>query len=136
MGLEIPEPITSEEAFVAGFCNEIGHQGTIRFLKNISGLWLIQECKRQWALEGDDLSYADLANLAVAAPAFSSFIDPDDAIFATAGEMPEKIQQFCARTGQHVPQDKGSILRVATDSIALKYRVTYDKLRSLSLIHI
>ncbi len=132
MGLEIPAPITSEEAFAAGFCNEIGHAGTIRFLKNISGLWLIQECKRQWALEGDDLSYAALADLAVAAPAFSSFIDPDDAIFATAGEMPEKIQQFCARTGQQVPQDKGSILRVATDSIALKYRVTYDKLRSFA----
>jgi sugar (pentulose or hexulose) kinase len=132
MGLETQQPITSEAAFEAGFCNELGHSGTVRFLKNISGLWLIQECKRQWAIDGEDLDYAALAELAIEAPAFTAFIDPDHPSFSTAGDMPEKIQEYCRATGQNVPQVKGKILRIATDSIALKYRVTYDKICHLT----
>lgn len=132
MGLETPEAITSEAAFAAGFCNELGHSGTVRFLKNISGLWLIQECKRQWAIDGEDLDYAALAELAIEAPAFTAFIDPDHPSFSTPGEMPEKIQEYCRQTGQAVPMVKGKILRVATDSIALKYRVTYEKIKALT----
>ncbi len=132
MGLETNQPITSEAAFDAGFCNELGHSGTVRFLKNISGLWLIQECKRQWAIDGEDLDYAALAELAIEAPAFTAFIDPDHPSFSTAGDMPEKIQEYCRVTGQNVPQVKGKILRIATDSIALKYRVTYDKICHLT----
>jgi sugar (pentulose or hexulose) kinase len=132
MGLEAPAPITSDAAFEAGFCNEIGHTGTIRFLKNISGLWLIQECKRQWAIDGEDLDYAALAELAIEAPAFTAFIDPDHPSFSSPGDMPEKIQQYCRNTGQIVPNVKGRILRIATDSIALKYRVTYDKIKALT----
>ena len=132
MGLETQQPITSEAAFDAGFCNELGHSGTVRFLKNISGLWLIQECKRQWAIDGEDLDYAALAELAIEAPAFTAFIDPDHPSFSTAGDMPEKIQEYCRATGQTVPQVKGKILRIATDSIALKYRVTYDKICHLT----
>ena len=132
MGLESPQPITSSTAFEAGFCNELGHSGTVRFLKNISGLWLIQECKRQWAIDGEDLDYAALAELAIEAPVFTAFIDPDHPSFSTAGDMPEKIQEYCRATGQDVPQVKGKILRVATDSIALKYRMTYDKICSMT----
>jgi rhamnulokinase len=132
MGLETNQPITSDAAFDAGFCNELGHTGTVRFLKNISGLWLIQECKRQWAIDGEDLDYAALAELAIEAPAFTAFIDPDHPSFSTAGDMPEKIQEYCRATGQAVPQVKGKILRIATDSIALKYRVTYDKICHLT----
>lgn len=132
MGLETPVPITTQAAFDAGFCNELGHSGTVRFLKNISGLWLIQECKRQWAIDGDDLDYAALAELAIEAPAFTAFIDPDHSSFSTAGEMPEKIQEFCRASGQDIPNVKGKILRVATDSIAMKYRVTYEKIKALT----
>ena len=92
MGLETPHAITSDAAFEAGFCNELGHSGSVRFLKNISGLWLIQECKRQWAIDGEDLDYAALAELAIEAPAFTAFIDPDHPSFSTPGDMPEKNQ--------------------------------------------
>lgn len=132
MGLETTQAITNEAAFQAGFCNEIGHSDTVRFLKNISGLWLIQECKRQWAIDGEELDYAALAELAIEAPAFTAFIDPDHPSFSSPGDMPEKIQEYCRATGQEVPQVKGKILRVATDSIALKYRVTYDKICALT----
>lgn len=132
MGLETREPIRTPEAFAARCCNELGVEGTVRFLKNIAGLWLIQECKRQWALDGESLSYAEMAKLAEAAPSFSAFIDPDDAIFAAPGQMPKKIQDWCQRTGQAVPQDKGSILRVASESLALKYRVVFENFCKLS----
>lgn len=132
MGIETREPITSQAAFDAGFCNELGVDGTVRFLKNIAGLWLIQECKRQWALDGESLDYTALAELAKEADSFTAFIDPDDAVFASPGDMPAKIQAWCERTGQTVPQKKGDILRIATESIALKYRMVRDSLVALS----
>jgi sugar (pentulose or hexulose) kinase len=132
MGLETRAPIRTEAAFAARCCNELGYGGTVRFLKNIAGLWLIQECKRQWNLDGDKLSYADLAKLAEEAPSFSAFIDPDDESFTNPGDMPAKIAAYCERTGQVVPRDKGTILRVASESLALKYRVVYEKFCILS----
>lgn len=132
MGVETSTPVTSPEALARGFCNERGVGGSVRFLKNISGLWIIQECKRQWELDGEKLSYAEMAELAAAADGFTAFIDPDDAIFASPGEMPEKIRAFCERSGQAVPAGKGQILRVATESLALKYRVVFDDIRRLT----
>jgi rhamnulokinase len=132
MGLERKEPIRTPEAYAARCCNELGVEGTVRFLKNIAGLWLIQECKRQWSLDGESISYAEMAKLAMDAPSFTAFIDPDDAVFAAPGEMPAKIQAWCERTGQPVPQDKGTILRVATESLALKYRVVFENFCALS----
>ena len=132
MGLETPDPILGDEAFEARCCNELGANQTIRALRNISGLWIIQECKRQWALDGEDLSYAELADLAMEAPAHTAFIDPDDAVFAAPGGMPDKIRDYCARTGQLVPDTKGAILRIATESLALKYSVVFDGFTSLS----
>lgn len=132
MGLERQEPIRTPSAYAARCCNELGVAGTVRFLKNIAGLWLIQECKRQWTLDGEPLSYAEMAKLATEAPAFSAFIDPDDAVFAAPGGMPEKIRAWCERTGQAVPQDKGTILRIATESLALKYRVVFENFCALS----
>jgi len=132
MGVEMREPITSAKALGFGFCNELGVENSVRFLKNIGGLWLIQECKRQWALDGEDLDYAELARLSAGAEAFSAFIDPDDPVFASPGGMPEKIAGYCARTGQTVPADKGTILRIASDSLALKYRVVFERLESLT----
>lgn len=132
MGLETREPIRTPAAFAARCCNELGVEGTVRFLKNIAGLWLIQECKRQWVLDGEPLSYAEMAALAEAAPSFSAFIDPDDAIFAAPGDMPEKIRAWCEKTGQAVPRDKGTILRIASESLALKYRVVFENFCAIS----
>lgn len=132
MGVELDAPVLTEEAQLAGFGNELGVAGTVRFLKNISGLWLIQECRRQWSLDGENLDYSGLAALAEEAEPFKAFIDPDDPSFASPGDMPAKIQAYCERTGQHVPKKKGTILRIATESLALKYRVVLDKLRQLT----
>jgi rhamnulokinase len=132
MGVEEDEAITSPEALEYGFCNELGVNDSVRFLKNISGLWLIQECKRQWELDGEKLSFAEMATMASEAKPFTAFIDPDDASFASPGGMPGKIRAYCEKTGQSVPADHGTILRVATDSLALKYRVVFDHIRKLS----
>lgn len=132
MGVETDVPVTTTEALERGFCNELGVAGSVRFLKNIGGLWLIQECRRQWNLDGEKLSYAEMATLANEAAPFTAYIDPDDPIFATPGGMPEKIRDFCEKSGQTIPQDKGQVLRVATESLALKYRMVYDHIRQLT----
>ncbi|MEK7952085.1 rhamnulokinase [Luteolibacter soli] len=132
MGLERKDPIRTPQAFAARCCNELGVENSVRFLKNIAGLWLIQECKRQWTLDGESISYGEMAKLAEAAPAFTAFIDPDDPVFAAPGEMPTKIRAWCERTGQAVPKDKGTILRVASESLALKYRVVFENFCALA----
>lgn len=126
LGIETSEPVTTPQALQAGFSNELGVAGTVRFLKNISGLWLLQECRRQWEFDGDPLSFGTMAKLAEEAEPFSAFIDPDDPVFSTAGDMPAKIAAWCEQTGQAVPSNRGSVLRVATESLALKYRTVYD----------
>lgn len=132
MGIESPTPVTTREALDAGFCNELGVNDSVRFLKNISGLWLIQECKRQWELDGESLDYATMTRIAEASKPFTAFIDPDDPSFASPGGMPDKIRDWCAKTGQQVPTEKGAVLRVATDSLALKYRMVFERAQSLT----
>lgn len=132
MGIEAAGPITSPEALAAGFCNELGVNDSVRFLKNIAGLWLIQECKRQWELDGDSPDYAEMAAMADAAEPCAAFIDPDDPVFASPGGMPEKIRAWCEKSGQSVPADKGAILRVATDSLAMKYRTVFENIKALT----
>lgn len=132
MGIESPVPVCTPEAMDCGFCNELGVENTVRFLKNISGLWLLQECKRQWESEGNDLDFGTMAKLAESAEPFTAFIDPDAGVFSSPGNMPLKIQEECRRTGQTVPESRGDILRVATESIALKYRVVFERIQSLT----
>lgn len=132
MGVERKHPIRSYEALSFGFCNELGVNHSVRFLKNIAGLWLIQECKRQWDKEGQNHSFAALAEMAEAADPFTAFIDPDDAVFASPGNMPVKIRDYCEKTGQAVPESLGQILRVATESLALKYRYVYGNICHLT----
>jgi len=132
MGVEKKSPIRSEEALSYGFCNELGIDDTVRFLKNIGGLWIIQECKRHWDRKGDVHSFAELAIRSAEAQPFLAYIDPDDATFASPGDMPERIRQYCEKTGQAVPETIGQILRVATDSLALKYRVVYERIVRLT----
>jgi rhamnulokinase len=111
--------------------NEGGVCGTFRLLKNIMGLWLVQECRRTWAAEGQELSYADLAALATEAPAFGALIEPDAHDFLRPGDMPARIRDFCQRTGQRPPESKGAIVRCALVSLALKYRWVLEKLEAL-----
>ena len=132
MGIESPEAVTTPDALERGFCNELGVNGSVRFLKNISGLWLIQECKRQWELDGKSYNFATMAEMAEEAEPFTAFIDPDDASFASPGGMPAKIQSWCEKTGQTVPQTPGAILRVATESLAMKYRTVFESIKSLT----
>ena len=132
MGVEKKSPIRGEEALSYGFCNELGIDNTVRFLKNIGGLWIIQECKRHWDKKGESYSFAELAALSSDAEPFLAFIDPDDAAFSSPGDMPGRIRDYCAKTGQAVPETIGQVLRVATDSLALKYRVVYERMIKLT----
>ncbi len=141
LGAEIPRPCIDERSRAANFTNEGGVGGTVRFLKNLCGLWLVQECRRHWARHGDEDSYDELARLAAAAPAFRSLVDVDDPAFAAPGDMPARIQARCRATGQPVPESKGEIVRTALDSLALKYRYVLEQAegilgRRLSPIHV
>ncbi|MEN8660898.1 MAG: rhamnulokinase [Lentimonas sp.] len=128
MGLELPEPVINQQSFDDAFTNEIGVNNTVRFLKNICGLWLIQESKRSWLAAGEDVPYGKMASLASEATPFRSLINPDDPRFIEAGRMPEKIQEFCHETGQPVPESKGEIIRCIYESLALRYATVWKKL--------
>jgi rhamnulokinase len=141
IGVETHEPILTREALENNFTNEGGVFGAFRLLKNIMGLWLVQECRRTWAQEGDELSYDALTALAAEAPAFGPLVEPDAAEFLPPGGMPQRIQEYCRRTGQQVPETRGEIVRCALESLACKYRWAVEKLelmlgRSLGVIHI
>jgi len=136
MGAEVREPCVGEKALEYNFTNEGGVFGTWRLSKNIMGLWLVQECKRMWAHQGDDLSYDEITYLASEAKPFLSVIDPDFDEFLHPGDMPSRIQKFCADTNQRVPQTKGQIIRVALEGIALKYRLVLERLEELSGKHL
>lgn len=128
MGLELPAPVISDESYADAFTNESGVGNTIRFLKNICGLWLIQESRRYWLNHGQDYSYADMAGLAAEAPPFRSLINPDDPRFADAGRMPERIRDYCRETEQAVPETPGEIIRCIYESLALRYAEVWTKL--------
>ena len=132
MGVELPAPVITEQSRALGFTNEIGYGNTVRLLKNIIGLWLIQESRRDWAKRGLKLEFADLEKLAAAAPPFVSLINPDDARFLSPDDMPRKIAEFCTETGQPVPADHGAYVRCIYESLALFYRCTLRKLERLT----
>jgi rhamnulokinase len=131
MGAVVPEPVVTEAARTLGFTNEGGVSGTVRLLKNIAGLWLVQECRRAWARAGEDLSYDALASLAAGARPFQAFLDPDDASFLSPDDMPAAIQAYCARTGQRALASRGDLLRAALEGLAWDYRRTLAKLERL-----
>ncbi|MDH7601201.1 MAG: rhamnulokinase family protein [Armatimonadota bacterium] len=128
MGVEVQKPLINEASYQKNYTNEGGVCGTFRFLKNIMGLWIVQECRRTWAAEGEEISYADLTAMAGESPAFKSIINPDDPLFLPPGYMPQRVQQFCKVTGQPIPETKGEIVRCILDSLALRYRATVDDL--------
>lgn len=128
-GTELPKPIVNETSMNINITNEGGFDDSTGFLKNIIGLWLIQESRRQWQRQGEDYSYADLEKLALASEPFKCFIDPDAPEFVPHGNIPGRVQEFCKKTGQYVPQTVGEIMRCIYESLAMKYRLTFEKLR-------
>jgi rhamnulokinase len=122
VGVEVPQPVINEKCLALNFTNEGGVGGTTRLLKNICGLWLVQECRRVWSQAGTTYSWEHLTQAAAAAKPLAAFINPDDTAFLAPPDMPEAIRNFCRRTGQTVPADEGAVIRCALESLALQYR--------------
>jgi rhamnulokinase len=141
LGVEHHEPVITEKSRKYNFTNEVGVDHSIRLLKNISGLWVVQECRRAWEAQGKSYDYSELTRMAEVAPALVSLINPNDSRFVTADEMPNKIAAYCRETKQPVPQTPGEFVRCALESLALSYRRTLGELedttgRKLTKLHI
>jgi rhamnulokinase len=131
VGIELPRPVLSEESRLAGFSNETGLDGTIRYLRNVMGLWILQESLRTWG--GADLpALPALLGAAEQAPPFQALIDPDDPAFLPPGDMPARIAAYCERTGQRPPDGRAATVRCVLESLALAYRRTIDDAVRLS----
>lgn len=131
MGAELDKPVVTDACRELNFTNEIGYGGSVRLLKNIIGLWLVQECRRQWEREGTTYDYAELTRMAEGAEPFASLIDPSDPRFVAPGDMPGRIAEFCRETGQPAPEGPGATIRCALESLALLYRRTLKQIESL-----
>ena len=127
-GTEMKEAIINDTSYQLDVSNEGGYGNTFTFLKNIIGLWLAQESRRQWIREGQEYSFSELEKLALEAEPFQSFINPDAPEFNTAGDIPSRIRAFCSRTGQKVPQTVGEIMCCINQSLALKYRYVLEQI--------
>ena len=132
VGVETERPVISEEGLRYNFTNEGGFGGTNRLLKNVMGLWLLQECRRVWAREGREYGYGELARLAAEAPPFGPLVDPDWEGFLPPGDMPGRIRRFCERTGQRPPESVGEVVRCIFESLALKYRWVIERAERVS----
>lgn len=141
LGTELDGPVLTPESAALGLSNELGANGRVNYLKNIIGLWLIQESRREWRRRGQEYSFSQLEAMAQDAPPLRSFIDPDAPEFTPPGDIPGRVQDFCRRTGQPVPETVGEITRCIYESLALKYRFAVDQLctatgRDFSALHI
>lgn len=132
MGIEVNEPIITEASYTLNFTNEGGINGTTRFLKNITGMWLIEQCRKEWEAAGNLLSYTDIDRLNASAIPFQFMIDPDHASFANPGSMLNAIREYCLHTGQGAPVTHADYIRCIFDSLALKYRKVLESLQSLA----
>jgi len=141
VGVETTEPVINRAAMAANLTNEGGAYGTIRLLRNSSGLWLLQESRRQWAREGREYGWEELVGLAAAAPAGVSLVNADHPDFLAPGDLPARIRAYCARTGQPAPADEAALVRCVLDSLALGYRRTLDAIvevtgRPVTAVHV
>jgi rhamnulokinase len=139
MGLELDAPIVNQASLRANYTNEVGVGGKIRFLKNIAGLWLLQECRRAWLLEGFEYTYDELTRMAAEARPFAASIEVD--AFLDPGDMPKKIADHCRARGQEPPRTHGEFARTILESLARRYREVLEDLEALSgrrieIIHI
>jgi rhamnulokinase len=122
LGMELPQPVINDAALAANITNEGGYGGTFRFLKNIMGMWLLQEARRTWMAEGQEYSYDQLTQMAQDTEPFASLVDPDHPSFLPPGDMPGRIRKYCQQGGQPVPESVGAVARCIFESLALKYR--------------
>jgi rhamnulokinase len=136
MGVEVRDAILTERALELNVTNEGGIDGTYRLLKNIAGLWLVQECRRAFEKRGQLFDYAKLAQLAAQSPAYRSLVNPDDARFLTPTDMPASIQDCCREQGEPVPENEGALVRCALDSLAMKYRMVLGWLEELTGVRV
>lgn len=132
MGLECDLPIVSEQTHQLNFTNEGGVEGTTRFLKNIMGMWLIQEVQRIWEMEGTSYTWPKMVELARESEPFKFLINPDDSMFLNPRDMTQAVRDFCYQTAQGTPQNHGEVIRCIYDSLALKYRYTLEQIRDVS----
>ncbi len=141
MGMEVHDPIITEQSLRYNFTNEGGVEGTFRFLKNIMGLWLLQESRRTWQRAGQEHSYDQLSEMAAGAKPFATLIDPDDSRFIAPGDIPARIAEFCKQTHQAPPDSIAGFVRCIFDSLALKYRWVLERIeectgRSAEVVHV
>jgi sugar (pentulose or hexulose) kinase len=132
MGIETPKTIINDKTFAHQFTNEGGVEGTIRLLKNIMGLWLVQECRRQWQKDGEDLSYSQLTTMAEKARPFAATVNIYTGEFLAPGDMPRRINEHLAKNGQQPIKDKGQMVRVLLECLAMKYREEMNRLEEVA----
>jgi len=132
MGIEVKDAIINEETYALNFTNEGGIEGTTRLLKNITGMWLLEQCLKEWKKEGITYAYEKLVQMAESAPAFESLIDPDDPSFANPSGMTKAIDDYCLATGQHSPRNHAGYVRCIFESLSLKYNYILGKLIDLA----
>jgi rhamnulokinase len=129
VGLEVDRPVIDERTRAANLTNEGGVAGTFRLLRNVTGLWLVHECRRTWELEGRRYGFDELVSLAQEAPPLRAFVDPNDPVFAEPGDMPQRVRDFCTATGQPVPENPAAVIRCILESLALEHARAIDLLR-------
>lgn len=132
MGIETEEPIITKESYEMNFTNEGGIGGTTRFLKNICGMWILEQCRKEWEKEGKHYSYSEIVAMAESATPFYTFINTDDPCFANPPAMIETIRNFCLKTNQQVPDNDAQIIRCIFESLALRYRNVIEMLEQVA----
>ena len=132
MGIEVKDPIITEKSFELNFTNEGGVEGTTRFLKNITGMWLLEQCRKEWEAEGTNYTYPEIVKMSESVDGFRFLIDPDHSSFANPTDMVKAIAAFCEKTGQAVPQTHAEFIRCIFDSLALKYKYVLNSLQQLA----
>lgn len=132
MGIEVDTPIINEESFEMNYTNEGGVEGTTRFLKNITGMWLLEQCRKEWGSEGKDYTYPEIVAMSESVKNFTYLIDPDDPSFANPESMIEAICTYCQQTSQSEPSTDAELIRCIFDSLALKYKYVLDALQKVA----
>lgn len=141
IGVELDAPVLTPEAFAANITNELGADGTVRALKNVTGMWILEECRRSWHIQGRDYELSVLLKLARDAKSFSTLIDPNDSIFSSPGGMPERIQSYCLERGLKPPTTEGEYVFCILNSLAHAYKKNLEEItavtgRTVNLIHV
>jgi len=132
MGIEVKEPIINESSYDLNFTNEGGVNGTIRFLKNITGMWLLEQCRKEWETTGNKYNYPEIVALSHSVPGFQHMIDPDDPLFANPESMTKAIAEYCTKGNRKCPESEAEFIRCIFDSLALKYKHVLNSLQKVA----